>query len=76
MKDINNKLFFDNDLDCFSIINNSIIQKYRNKNNSVYGETFPELIGYCYGLKTLNKALNKNLIFIEPLIPKFSSLIP
>ena len=70
MKDINNKLFFDNDLDCFSIINNSIIQKYRNKNNSVYGETFPELIGYCYGLKTLNKALNKNLIFIEPLIPQ------
>ena len=70
IKDINNQLFFDNDLDCFSIINNSIIQKYRNKNNNIYGETFPELIGYCYGLKTLNKILNKNLIFIEPLMPK------
>ena len=67
MKDINDELFYDKDLDCFSVIYNNIIQKYRSKNNSIYGETFPELIGYCYGLKEINQF--NNFIFIEPLIP-------
>ena len=68
MKDINDEFFCDKDLDCFSIIYNNIIQKYRNKNNSIYGETFPELIGYCYSLKAINKF--NNFVFIEPLIPE------
>ena len=32
------------------------------------GETFPEIIGYCYSLITLNKI--RNFIFLEPLIPE------
>ena len=68
IKDINNELFLDKDLDCFSIIQSIITQKYKNENNSIYGETFPEIIGYCYGLKSLNKF--NNFAFIEPLIPE------
>ena len=68
IKDINGELFFDKEIDCFSIIQKIITEKYKNINNSIFGETFPEIIGYCYGLKSLNKA--KNFNFIEPLIPE------
>ena len=68
IKDINNELFLDKELDCFSIIQKIITEKYKNKNNTIYGETFPEIIGYCYGLKSLNRV--KDFIFIEPLIPE------
>ena len=68
LRDINNELFFDKELNCFSIIQNIITQKYINENNSIYGETFPEIIGYCYALKSLNKF--NNFVFIEPLIPE------
>ena len=67
IKDINNKNFFDKELNCFSIINNIIIQKYKDKNHIMNGETFPEIIGYCYSLISLNI---KNFIFLEPLIPE------
>ena len=68
LRDINNELFLDIELNCFSIIQNIITQKYINENNSIYGETFPEIIGYCYALKSLNKF--NNFVFIEPLIPE------
>ena len=68
MKDVYNKKFFDKELNCFSIIYNIIIQKYKNKNHIMIGETFPEIIGYCYGLISLNKI--RNFIVIEPLIPE------
>ena len=68
IKDINGKYFFDKELDCFSIIHKIIIHKYNNKKNNIYGETFPEIIGFCYGLKSRNKV--NNYKFIEPLIPE------
>lgn len=68
IRDINNEYFFDKELDCFLIIHDIIIQKYKDNNNTIYGETFPEIIGYCYALKVLNKF--NNFIFIEPLIPE------
>ena len=54
-------------LDCFSIIYKIIINKYKNKDRLKNGETFPELIGFCYGLISINKF--KNFICVEPLIP-------
>ena len=71
IKDINNKDFYDSFLDCFSIIDNIIYKKYRNQNRIMNGETFPEIIGYCYGLISCEKF--KNFICIEPLIPDISN---
>ena len=68
IKDIDNEPFFDENLNCFSIINDIIIQKYKNVNHLVNGETFPEIIGYCYGLISIGKF--KDFLFIEPLIPE------
>ena len=59
--------YFYKNLDCFSIINKIIHEKYKNKTTIMNGETFPEIIGYCYGLNSLKNF--KNLIFIEPLVP-------
>ena len=64
------KNFYNSDLDCFSIISYIIHQKYRNKNMIMNGETFPEIIGYCYALVSLSKF--KEFICIEPLIPEVS----
>ena len=68
LKDINNNSFFNQELNCFDIIDNIIKQKYKNQNINMNGETFPEIIGYCYGLISLQKIKN-NFICIEPLIP-------
>ena len=68
IKDINNDSFFNQELNCFDIIDNIINQKYKNQNIIIIGETFPEIIGYCYGLISLQKYKN-NFICIEPLIP-------
>ncbi len=68
LKDINNDSFFNQELNCFDIIDNIIKQKYKNQNIIMNGETFPEIIGYCYGLISLQKFKN-NFICIEPLIP-------
>ena len=68
IKDINNKSFFDKDLNCFAIIDNIITEKYKDKEHIMNGETFPEIIGYCHSLITLNKI--RNFIFLEPLIPE------
>ena len=68
IKDINNDSFFNQELNCFDIIDYVIKQKYKNQNIIMIGETFPEIIGYCYGLISLQKFKN-NFICIEPLIP-------
>ena len=73
LKDINNDSFFNQDLNCFDIIDNIIKQKYKNQNINMNGETFPEIIGYCYGLISLQKFKN-NFICIEPLIPDVMKL--
>lgn len=59
----NNK-FYKKDLDCFDIIHNIIMNKYNN--NIDIGESFPELIGFCYSLLDLKI---KEFIFVEPYIP-------
>ena len=55
IKDINNDSFFNQKLNCFDIIDNVIKKKYKNQNIIMIGETFPEKIGYCYGLISLQK---------------------
>ena len=67
IKDIYGEKFENPNLDCFSIIYKIIINKYKNKDRLKNGETFPELIGFCYGLISINKF--KNFICVEPLIP-------
>ena len=67
MKDIYEQGFYNPNLNCFSIINNIIIDKYKTQNGILNGETFPEIIGYCYGLNSLKKF--KKFICIEPLVP-------
>ena len=66
--DINDNSFYNPNLDCFSIIYNIIKQKSKNKNFIMNGDTFPEIIGYCYGLMTLKRF--KEFICVEPLIPE------
>ena len=67
INDIYDEKFKNPNLDCFSIIYKIIINKYKNKDRLKNGETFPELIGFCYGLISINKF--KNFICVEPLIP-------
>ena len=67
IKDINADFFFEESLDCFSIIRCIIFEKYKDLKSAPNGELFPELIGYIYALKSLNKF--KNFIPIEPFIP-------
>ena len=66
IKDINNLEFYDENLDCFEIINKIIFEKYRDKIIGENGEIFPEIIGYSYALASKNK-INK-FRFVEPLI--------
>lgn len=65
MKDMDNKLFYDENLNCYEIIRSIFITKYKNKIIGDYGETFPEIIGFCMALVTLN---HKYFKFVEPLI--------
>ena len=71
IKDINNNNFYEPNLDCFSIIDTIINTKYKNKDRIINGETFPEIIGYCYGLISIGKF--KKFLCIEPLIPNVSN---
>ncbi len=65
INDINNNTFYDEDLNCYKIIYNIMINKYKNKIIGDNGETFPEIIGYCSALTTLN---NKYFKFVGPLV--------
>lgn len=67
IKDIYGEKFENPNLNCFSIIYKIIVNKYKNKERLKNGETFPELIGFCYALISINKF--KNFICVEPLIP-------
>lgn len=59
--------FFEQNLNCFSIMRKIVFEKYEIKSMKVpNGELFPELIGYIYSMISLGKF--KNFIPIEPLI--------
>ena len=65
--DIDGDSFYDEELNCYSIMKNIIFEKYKNKIMSFpMGELFPEIIGYIYSIISLGKV--KGFIAIEPLI--------
>ena len=66
LKDINDKLFFNENLNSLSIMTKIIYEKISKKEQLFYGDTFPEIIGYYYTL--LNNGKFKNFKCIEPLI--------
>ena len=70
VKDMNNKIFYDESLNCYEIIRNILITKFKNKIIGDSGETFPEIIGFCMALITLN---NKYFKFVEPLIANINT---
>lgn len=70
LRDVNNELFYDENLDCFALIKNIVYEKYiypKSKRIS-NGELFPELIGYAYAIHSL-KNFKNNFKIIEPFIP-------
>ena len=69
IKDSDDDLFYNNDLDCYSIIKSIVYEKYKGNDISKIspnGELFPEIIGYTYSLISLGKF--KNFIVLEPFI--------
>ena len=67
LNDINDKSFYNENLNCLSIMNKIIYEKISNKEQLFYGDTFPEIIGYYYYI-LLNYGKFKNFKCIEPLI--------
>ena len=69
IKDKDGYLFYNKDLDCYSIIRKIVYEKYKNGNSkrTPNGELFPEIIGYTYAIISLMKF--KNFIVVEPFIP-------
>ena len=63
--DINGELFYDEKLDCYSVMRNIVFEKYKNKIMSPKGEYFPEIFGFIYSLIYLGKF--KGFQVIEPL---------
>ena len=66
VKDLNGKDFYDKELNSYEIAREILIEKYKNKNIGNNGDTFPEIIGYCFGLESLKQV--NNFRFMEPLI--------
>ena len=64
--DIKGEPFYKEDLNCYSIIQKIVFEKYKNEIVSPRGEIFPEIIGFAYSMVSLQKF--KNFIVIEPLI--------
>ena len=65
--DINGDSFYDEELNCYSIMKNIVFEKYKNKIMSFpRGELFPEIIGYAYSIISLGKV--KGFIAVEPLV--------
>ena len=64
--DVNGETFYEENLNCFSIMQNIVFEKYKNEIVCPRGEIFPAIIGFAYSLITLKKF--KDFIPIEPLI--------
>ena len=68
--DVDNDLFYNEKLDCYSIMKNIVFEKYkadRINNKSPNGELFSEIIGYTYSMISLGQF--KNYKILEPFIP-------
>ena len=70
VKDMDNKPFYDENLNCYEIIRSIFITKFKSKIIGDFGETFPEIIGFCMSLVTLN---HKYFKFVEPLIANINT---
>ena len=67
MTNIKDKSFFDEKLDCFSIMRKIIFEKYEKEEETfLNGELFPEIIGFAYSMVYLGQF--KHFIAVEPLI--------
>ena len=64
--DMDGNLFFEEKLNCHKIIRKIIFDKYKKKSIGDNGDTFPEIIGYCFALLYLDK-INK-FKFVKPII--------
>ena len=65
--DTNGSMFYDEQLNCYSIMRNIVFEKYKsNKIIIPKGEPFPEIFGFIYSLIYLGKF--KGFTVIEPLI--------
>ena len=70
INDSDNEMFYNKDLDCYSIMKNIVYEKYEGNDiskKSPNGELFPEIIGYTYSMINLGKF--KNFTILEPFIP-------
>ena len=68
--DINWDKFYDENLDCYSVMRNIVFEKYKNKNIFPKGEFFPEIFGLIYSLIYLGKFKGfqvKEPLVLEPL---------
>ena len=66
LEDINGALFYDENLNCFDIIQKIVFEKHKNGIIGSNGDLFPELIGYCYALASLK--IISNFKLMEPLV--------
>ena len=67
MTNIKDKSFYDENLNCFSIMRKIIFEKYEKEEETfLNGELFPEIIGFAYSMVYLGQF--KNFIAVEPLI--------
>ena len=64
--DIKNEEFYDEKLDCYSIMRNIVFEKNKKENVTPKGEIFPEIFGFAYSLTSLGKF--KGFTAIEPLV--------
>ena len=63
--DVKGESFYEENLNCYSIMQNIVFEKYKNKIVCPRGEIFPEIIGFAYAIISLKKF--KDFIAIEPL---------
>ena len=71
LKDINGKKFYDEKINCQQIMKKIIFEKHKTKSIGDIGDTFPEIIGYCFAL--VYSTIIDNIIFLEPLIANLES---
>ena len=64
--DFDGKTFYDENLNCYSVMRNIIFEKYKNDIVTPRGEVFPEIFGFIYSLISLGKS--KGFKVVEPLI--------
>ena len=64
--DFDGKTFYDENLNCYSVMRNIIFEKYKNDIVTPRGEVFPEIFGFIYSLISLGKF--KGFKVVEPLI--------